>query len=350
MAMTMGVIGVQHPHGMAHLLALEGAPEVERLLIWDEDREAARQALERLTKGELADSPETLIGNPDLPAVCVLLRDREAGAMTHAALQAGQWVYGDKPGAYTAAELASLVEAGKPHGVHFCPCYANRVLPITRELTALLQGGAIGRVWSFSCQWITSQVSLRGPENWLFHREQAPGGILTWLGSHWLDLLRVLLGCEVAEVTALTATQTEADIDVEDVACLALRFTNGAVGALRAGYLLNPFPEYDNCDYNFQFEGSQGGLTWYPRAKPVGYRLRSSNPAYSPFGVARDIVIDPGSAPVRPGYAGEFLAAFLAAVEGRGEVPATEVDAWQVLKVIEAAYESAASGRKVCLL
>ncbi|MEN6549518.1 MAG: Gfo/Idh/MocA family oxidoreductase [Armatimonadia bacterium] len=347
--MKIGVIGVNHPHAGGHLQALEGAPEVERLLIWGEDEASARKAVENSAKAELAGSPEEIVGAGDVPAVCIFVKDNEAGPRNLEAIRAGKWVYGDKPGAQTTAELGVIVQAARETGAHFCPCYANRAMPMAREIARTLQDGAVGKLWAFNCQWITSQVTCRGADSWLFHKEYSAGGILTWLGCHWIDLLRMMFACEVTEVTAMVATQTAEAVDVEDTASVVLKFENGAIGTVRAGYGLRVMGGYDNSDFHFQFEGSEGALTWYPKGTPAGYRLRTINPRYSSFGVSRDIVIEAGPGKGRPGYAGDFLAEFLAAVRGEGELSATEVDAWQVLRVIEAAYEASATGTRVVL-
>jgi len=347
MSLTLGVIGVSHPHAGGHLQALEGAPEITRLLVWDEDPAAAARVAANSAKAEAVGSPDELLSDPNVPALVIMLRDSEAGAWNLRAIEAGKWVYGDKPGAQTAAELKRIVDAAAQHGVHFCPCYATRSQPIAREIGSVLQRGAIGDIVAFQATWITSDVLARGPENWLFHREHSAGGILTWLGCHWLDLLRFMMQSEVVEVAAMCATQTPAEIDVEDVANVCLRFANGAVGMLRAGYLLRASGGYDNSDLHFQFEGSQGALTWYPRGTPTGYRLRSRNADFVPSGWQRDIVIEPAPQSARAGYSADFLAEFLRAVQGEGDSPATAVDAWQVLRVIEAAYESSSQGRKV---
>jgi len=349
MSLTLGVIGVNHPHAGGHLQALEAAPEIKRLLIWDEDRELAQQAVANSAKALAVTSPDELLSDVRVPAVVILVRDSAAGARNLQAIQAGKWVYGDKPGAKTAAELKLIVDAAAKSGAHFCPCYANRILPLAPEIRGLIEQGAIGDVWSFYTAWITSDVLARGPENWLFHRQHSAGGILTWLGCHFLDLLRFLMQSEVTEVAAMVATQTPADVDVEDVANVCLRFGNGAVGTLRAGYLLRASGGYDNSDMQFQFEGSEGALTWYPRGTPDGYRLRTRNTRFAPTGWQRDVLVNTDSIKSRPGYSGDFLWQFLRAVQGRDDPPATEVDAWQVLRVIEAAYESSASGRRVRL-
>ncbi|MGE5530841.1 MAG: Gfo/Idh/MocA family protein, partial [Bacteroidota bacterium] len=227
-------------------------------------------------------------------------------------------------------------------GAHFCPCYAHRLTAASTGLTRLFRDHAIGDIWSFEAVWMTSSVALRGPDHWLFHREYSAGGILTWLACHWLDLLRHLFACEVQSVMAMVATKANAAVDVEDTAALILRFENGAIGTVRAGYSLSPFPGYLDSDLYLQFEGSEGSITYLPQGD-TRTTIRSNQPQYANW------TRPPTAATPREGYGGDVLASFLRAVQDGGEPPASEVDAWRVMQVIEAAYESSATGRQVQL-
>lgn len=158
-----------------------------RLRVFDENTDSARAVVASSAKAELVGSAEELVLADDLPALCIFLKDREAGEWNARALRAGKWVYGDKPGGQTAAELEDVVRAAEAAGTHFCPCYANRLKARDAGLKALFDQQAIGAPWSFEAVWMTSSVALRGPGSWLFHREDSAGGILTWLACHWID-------------------------------------------------------------------------------------------------------------------------------------------------------------------
>jgi predicted dehydrogenase len=343
MSLSMGVIGVDHPHAGGHLQAFEAAPEIERLLIWDADPELAQAAVDQSAKAELAPSEDALFDDPDLPALGIFVRDSEAGSLNLRAIEAGKWVYGDKPGGMSAAELERIVRAAERTGAHFCPCYAHRTFAASSGLTGLFRDRAIGDVWSFEAVWMTSSVALRGPDSWLFHREHSAGGILTWLACHWLDLLRHLFGCEVETVMAMVATKTDAAVDVEDTASLILRFQNGAIGTVRAGYSLDPFAGYLDSDLYMQCEGSEGSLTWLPPGDRSGLTLRSRKPEYSNW-------TPPPLIPSPKEYGAEMFSGFVRAVQGGGEPPATEMDAWRVMQITEAAHESSATGLKINLI
>jgi UDP-N-acetylglucosamine 3-dehydrogenase len=346
MGITLGVLGLNHPHARAHLPAFAGAPEIERILLLDDDPQRLATCLAQTPKAEAVGDWSAVLADPTVPVVALLLSDADSGPATVAALEAGKWVYADKPGAQTLAGLEAIVAAAQASGRHYCPCYAHRHTPAARTLARLITDGAIGEPWSFTAHWITSQIALRGPDNWLFHQSSA-GGILTWLACHWFDLLRMALASEVVEVTAQVATQCREGVEVEDTATVILRMANGALGTIRAGYLLNPFPGYTDTDLYLQFEGSGGGVTYFPFG---GRRLelRSSHPAFQGW-VATEADLEYPEEQRRPGYSGEFLAQFLAAIDGQAEFPATEREALAVMQIIDAAYRSARTGCTVRL-
>jgi len=240
--------------------------------------------------------------------------------------------------------MREIVLAADKSKAHFCPCYPWRIDPVTREIKRLIDGGALGDIWSFEAKWLTSQVTLRGPSNWLFHDELSGGGILSWLGCHWLDLLMYLLG-PASEVTAKLATRCGEDINVEDTASVIMELESGAVGTVRAGYTHRPFAGYDDSDLCLSFEGQLGSIYW-PTKGERGYRLRTGHRDYA--GVSRRWVDLERTADASDhGYSFVFFRAFLEAVAHGVAPPATQRDALLVLEVIEAAQESSRAGKHV---
>jgi len=106
------------------------------------------------------------------------------------------------------------------------------------ELRGLLDGGALGRLvlGEASTKWYRSQgyydsAAWRG--TW-----GLDGGSLMNQGIHYVDLLLWCMG-PVTEVTALCATQTH-QVEVEDTALAAVRFSSGAVGTIVASTAVLP--------------------------------------------------------------------------------------------------------------
>ncbi|MEA3401569.1 MAG: Gfo/Idh/MocA family oxidoreductase [Armatimonadota bacterium] len=337
MSFTLGVYIHDNPHTDGHMRDVEALAAVDRVLMAGSER--AAQIAAQMYKADFVGGWDDLMAEDDVQAVMVLTNNRDAGRMTLEAIEAGRSVYGEKPGARTVADMEAIVEAAERTGAHFTPCYVRRTFAETRELRRLLSEGAVGELWSFQANWITSQAQIRGVEHWLFDREVAGGGILYWLGCHWLDTLRFVTDQRVVAVCAMTATQDDR-IGVEDVACLSVRLEGGALGTIRCGYLLNPWDDYDDYQLMTAWEGSLGSLSHFPKG-PVTLRLRTRAGHDAPGGELWETRIDDR----RPaGYAYYLLADVVeAASEGR-EPMVTERDALYVMRVIEAAYEAARTG------
>jgi predicted dehydrogenase len=198
---------------------------------------------------------------------------------------------------------------------------------------------------------ITSQVRFRNPGHWLFKKEIAGGGILSWLGCHFLDLLRFMLQDEVEAVSSIVATLSGEAIEVEDTASVSLKFRSGALGTFQLGYMLpTSRAGYVGASYDtyIGIRGHLGNVVWEPSAKEPAVRVESVTPGW-------------GSAPKREfrytmaaseayggSYGEEFVRQFLrAALVGDTEPPTTGDDAMAVMRIVEAAYESSAMGKMI---
>ena len=60
---------------------------------------------------------------------------------------------------------------------------------------------------------VTSQVKFRNPKHWLFDRSISGGGILSWLGCHYIDLLCYIMAADITSVSAVVDTLSGEDID-----------------------------------------------------------------------------------------------------------------------------------------
>ena len=203
---------------------------------------------------------------------------------------------------------------------------------------------------SIEARWITTAVrprpdpaQMRNPDHYLFKAERSGGGILHWLGCHWLDFMRWVAASEVAEVSAVMSTLSEYPISVEDTASLSLRYTNDMVGSLHCGYVTDQATD----QLFFGLRGSLGWVTW-ERDQPE-FVARSIHPSWETAPLRR---MRFESEPIG-GYVGATgLAAmkhFVASFRD-GLKPAFRCeDALRVLDVLDAAHDSAATGRRVKL-
>jgi len=200
---------------------------------------------------------------------------------------------------------------------------------------------------------VTTQVKMRDPSHWLFKRDIAGGGIVSWLGCHWLDLLRFLTDQEVTQVSALIDTLSGEAIDVEDVASVSMKLSGGTVASLYAGYLLafgRSGYEGGGYDQSIILRGTDGTLSHQRVGDEQVVTLESAGPEWQP--APRQVFrFTLGTSPAYGGVHGlRFVDDFIRSATGDGGVVhVTADDAVRVLEILDAIYQSAEGGRVVHL-
>ena len=343
--MRLALIGIDHGHARAYqetLLSL--GDRVEIVGLWGPRREGLVRATHpRLAGVPVYDTLDQLIDGARPQAVMSFLHNDESGPVLQTLARAGIHIWAEKPVARRAAELGPTREALNARGLVFATGYTHRFAPVHRQLKQWIDEGVLGPLTGATALKATSSVAARGPTSYLFDDEISGGGILHWLGCHWIDLFLHFFAQPVVAVTALTGNLSGEPIDVEDVAAVSLRFAGGALVSIHAGYL-TPRGEAAG-DSALRLYGRLGWAAWIVGSNTV--EAFSTHASWA-AGPTRRLTCD---APPAPGYAGvvgrRSIENFLAAAAG-AEAPMFRIEeAMNVLAVVEAAYESARSGRVV---
>ncbi|MBI3970875.1 MAG: Gfo/Idh/MocA family oxidoreductase [Chloroflexi bacterium] len=346
----VGVIVSPHPHAAGHLRTLDALPAVEGIhLCAVEGADAGALAGNSPKLRSTTERIDDLLAQPEIDAAIVCVRNDLCPGILEAAVTAGKAALFEKPGALRAADLRRIAALGRDRGVPLGTMFQWRGHPIIHEVRQALGGGALGRVMAVEARMVTSQVRYRDPSHWLFRRDTAGSGILSWLACHYLDLLCFLLGERITEVAALVGQQNPEQIEVEDTACVAFRFQSGILGTLHAGYLLvGSRSGYSGATYD-TFIGLRGtdGYVRLPLSEAMSYTLVSEAPGWAAGG-RRERSFELPKSPAYGGRAGEFFVLdFLRAARTGGTPPAPIDAAVHVLEIVEAILESSATGRLV---
>ncbi len=351
--LTAALLGIEHPHSLAHLRTLQTLPEIERILLWDPNRAALDQI--QATQGAKIAATFTeldeLLADPELFFVLAALRNDLGPDIFVRVLDAGKHLMAEKPIGRTAAETARVIEAARRNQRQLSICYQNRTGPWAQEARNVVRQGLLGPLISVEMRMITTQVQFRKPVHWLFNRAQAGGGILSWLGCHYIDLMRYIAQDEIVSVMAEVATLSGEAIDVEDMATLSLRFRSGALGSLQAGYVLamsgGGYHNKAGYDTYMGFNGRLGRMHWSSPGTPDTIYVETTHPTWS-GAPQRTFHYRLAESPAYGGVSGEqFIRDFILAAQGKGIAPTSGEDALQVARIIDAAYLSSQTGRRV---
>jgi len=353
-AVRFGLFGLTHPHARAHLKTLQHTPSVAEIVLFDEDAAVASQVQSEMGDRVVASYSDLgrALAEGGINGAVAFFRNDLNGRLCARLLEAGVHVISEKPVALTAEELEPLVQKAIDRGLQLGVMYQNRYHPVSVAARQMVREGVIGRPTSCEARMITSQVRFRDPGHWLFDAARSGGGILSWLGCHYIDLLCVLMEDEVSEVSAIVDTLGGEQIDVEDVGSVSLRFRNGAIGSLQVGYQLALSKEgYMGPSYDayVSVRGTAGRIWWDPVERPPRLHAESATEAWS-TAPARTMDY---ALPQVDAYGGAhgvaYVERFVRSMLGDGAPPATGADALRVARVVEAAYDSSRTGRRIRL-
>jgi UDP-N-acetyl-2-amino-2-deoxyglucuronate dehydrogenase len=202
-----------------------------------------------------APSYAALLARDDVDAVCICTPSGLHAEQTILAARARKHVLVEKPLALTLPDADAMIAACDGNGVRLGVALQRRADPAFQAVRAAIAGGAIGRpmLASISMPYLRDQhyydsAAWRG--TWAFDG----GGALMNQGIHLVDLLLWLIGDDVAEVRANTATLAH-QIEVEDCVTATLRFAGGALGSIAATTAAGPgFP------HRIEIYGDAGGV------------------------------------------------------------------------------------------
>ena len=335
-------IGVAYPHAPEYMESLRLMPEIEVVALYDPDPGAARSLVPPGLQGlTLYDDLADLLAEERPEAALITLPNDITPRVMVQVAEAGAHVFAEKPCARTPSELVPAAEAIRRAGVQFATGYTRRVSPAGRAIKDVVETGALGRLVSVEANWVTTSVLKRGPAHPMFSAERSGGGILHWLGCHWLDFMRWSTSSEVTEVAAIVDTLSGESIDVEDTAALSLRYDNGMIGSLHCSYVIDKWPH----QLFFGLRGTDGWLRWDYMGSEVEVRSARADWAAGVTQIMRFDTDHVGGYEMGDGVASlrRFIASFR---EGRPAAVSPE-DALRVLEVIEAAHESSSTGRRV---
>lgn len=353
--LRVGVVGLGHYHVTGWVETIEGFPdELEIVALYDPDPGLARTLApphhdpslrpdlgERYRGLPVESKLEHLVERHALDLALVTLPNAAAPAAIEQLARAGIHLLVDKPAARSAPEGRRAFNAVRSAGVRAVVGLTRRYSPAAQAAKQAVLAGRLGRLISAEAIFAASTVQLRDPRNGLFDPALSGGGILSWLGVHDLDTLLWLSGEPVVEVGAMAGRVGAPGLEVEDVISVALRFAGGAIGTVHHAYAL-PGRGYRS---RLALRGLQASIELGLDEELV---ILSSAGADGGLREERTSY----AVPSIPGYGAGGRAAvqdLLDAIRTGRETLADGDALVRALELIDAAYESARTGRTVRL-
>ena len=195
---------------------------------------------------------DALAGDPTIDAALILTPPRTHLPLVLRFAAAGKHVLLEKPLEADTARAEAVVDACARAKVTLGVVLQHRFRPAARHLAEQLRNEALGAIAiaSVHVPWWRPQTYYDEPGRGTLARDG--GGVLLTQAIHTLDLF-LSLSPRLSEVAAFAATTPLHRMETEDVACAALRFTNGALGTLNA-----TTASYPGFAERIEFAGTRG--------------------------------------------------------------------------------------------
>ncbi|PPK92078.1 putative dehydrogenase [Kineococcus xinjiangensis] len=318
-----------------HLPALRDAGDTEVVAIVDVDADRARGLAERWGVPASGTDLAAVLREQRPHLVCVCTPPGAHRDAVTAALDAGAWVWCEKPPALSLAEYDEMAAHEREGGPYVSYVFQQRSGSASHALRRQIALGELGRPLVAVCHtlWFRDEEYYAVP--WRGRWDTEGGGPSMGHGIHQMDLMLWLLG-DWSEVSAATGT-LDRDVETEDVSMAVVRFESGAMASV-VNSVLSPRQEsylrFDFSDATVEVSHLYGhgndDWTWTPAPHVPAGRTADWRPAgdepSSHTAALRD-VLDSLRKGVRP--------------------PGSGHDGRRSLELVAGLYQSAAQGRPV---
>jgi predicted dehydrogenase len=294
---------------------------------------------------------------PDIEAVSICVPNKYHASIAIDALNAGKHVLCEKPLAINGAEAERIVAAARANNKLLMVAFNNRFAGNSRALKTIVDQGTLGPIYYAKAAWLRRN-GIPGFGGWFTTKAVAGGGPLIDIGVHLLDLALYFMGYpEPVSVVGSTyhefgprgkganASWAATDLvltntfDVEDFAIGLVKFANGATLFVEASWAGH---QERNDDISLHLFGRDGGVSMIM----PDYRKADCVRVFTEIG---GIPVD-----ITPRYSlddeyAQEVRHFVDCIREGAETLAPGEQGARLMHIIDALYESAASGHQVRL-
>lgn len=346
MKIRWGVIGAG---GIADRRTIPGmmlADNAELVAVMEINMELAEKIRAKYNAARAYDNVDDILADKDIDAVYIASPVTTHKEQAIKAARAKKHILLEKPLTLASEDGWEIVKVCKEEGVLLATGFMMRYHAYHQKMKEIVQSGKLGKIVTCRGQLTCWYPDIPGA--WRQNKSLSGGGSLMDMGVHCIDLIQYITGSKGTKVAAMTGTKAF-NYEVEDSASMIFELDNGAFAYVDAYFNIPDAAarcrlEIYGTKGSMLAEGTigqvEGGkLEVIISDDSLGYNAQQNRSNDEKV----DINVEFGNM-----YAKEIESFGRSINEGLPvQVPAE--DALQVQKMIEAAYESSATGRFISL-
>lgn len=320
-----------------HLPAFAMIPDASVVRIVAATESSARDAAERFDIARWGTDLAEAIADPEVDLIDIVAPPFVHAEAVRLAAAAGKDAICIKPLGRSVAEAEQMLADVERAGTRLF--YAENVpfIPAVQEARRLVDAGHIGDVFR-----VKASEGIGEPHSgWFFDEELSGGGAVLDMAVHSIEFCRFFAASDVATVSAETGTFVwQERTHAEDTAVLTLRFQDGAIGLCEDSWSLA-----GAMDSRFEIIGTKGRIMIDNLYRQPLQVMSTTGSAEAPEGWSYPSPL-PGL--VADGHLA-MLSHFLEARESGEQSRSEGKVGVGVLRVVEAALESARTGHRIAI-
>lgn len=301
-------------------------------------------------------SNEELFNDPDVQVVLIAANNNQHHDLVLQAARAGKDIICEKPVAMSLEELDDMVRVTKECGVKFTVHHQRRLDQDFRTMKEIYDRKALGDVYMIK----NSLYGFNGNmHDWHVYISEGGGMLYDW-GVHLID--QVVWMMPGAKITSVYADiRNVINFEVDDYFKILLKFDNGIMAEIELGtYLLADKPEDKWFERHWLMSGNKG-TAYVDGFKPEGKIVRTTKlltnvngsrtmtaagPTRS-FGPPSEGTLVTEAVPMVTTCHRDFFENYIKAYHGEEEFLVKIPETRRVLALMDAARESARTGKSV---
>ena len=317
-----------------HARALLQQENTEIRAICDLDENAAKKFAKKYGIREVTAEVMSLVCRDDIDAAILCTPNKFHAPYAIAFLERGKDVFIEKPMAINSREGEQITNASKKSERMIMVGHMWRFDTEVNYVRDVVQSGKIGRIVKTKGYGIHENW---GPSGWFTKKELAGGGALADMGVHAIDTVRYILGDpKPKEVYAKIGTYY-GDYDVDDTGIVIISWDNGTTSIIESGWW---HPHTDGPEAASQLFGIKGYASVFPTKLKfkMGEHLKEFTPPMPERGEHCEQVM----------YTRQ-MHCFIDCIRTRRDPLPGLKEGQTILKIVDAAYESAETDKVVTL-
>ena len=235
---NVALIGCAHIHTPGFVKRMNERDDVQVKAVWDHDGVRAQTRATELNAA-VVDDLGAIWADDEVTAVVICTETDRHQAVVEAAAEAGKHMFVEKPLGLAAEDAYAMAGVIEEAGILFQTGYFQRGRPVNQFVKEQIEKGHFGKVTRIrysNCHAGAMRDIFTPDWLWMTDFAQAGAGGFGDLGTHGLDILMWIMG-DVERVIADVDLATAKYEDCDETGEALIRFANGTIGTLAAGWV-----------------------------------------------------------------------------------------------------------------